>query len=80
MLGLPRPCLGANAFRLSYGSAILNLDDHRTSAVRLLGLDSLRSQIQAPTAGFGPPFGRRRERQGAHRNHIENCCPTGEPH
>ena len=54
-------------------SANLNLGDHRTSAVRLLGLDSLRSQIQAPTAGFGPPFGRRRERQGAHRNHIENC-------
>ena len=54
-------------------TAILNLDDHRTSAVRLLGLDSLRSQIQAPTAGFGPPFGRRRERQGAHRNHVENC-------
>jgi len=43
----------------------------------------LRSQIQAPTAGFGPPlclagtgqaFGRRRERWGAHRCHTENCC------
>jgi hypothetical protein len=38
------------------------LGEHQAAIARLLGLDSLRSQIQAIAAGFGPPFGRRRER------------------
>ena len=58
------------------GTAIVIMGEDETAVARLPDLDSLRSEIQAPTAGSGPPFGRRWEQEAGGSKRVGTAVRT----